>query len=717
MTAVLAGDFTDSPVKMMNRFLKMEHLKILKFDFNISTKLTLYLFLALIPFCVYWQVSHHDFINFDDNLYVTENPQVKSGLTEDGLVWSFSFRNKEKLYWHPLTWVSHMLDVQMYGLNPGFHHLTNVIIHMVNTLLLLMVLHRMTGHIWRSALVAALFTLHPINVESVAWVAGRKNVLSTLFWMLTLLMYSYYTEKPRITRYIALTSVFVLGLLTKPMLVTLPFVLLLLDYWPLGRIVLDRPRRHQLAAALNLVLEKLPLLIFSGLSVYLSSASVQTLGDVISFQSVPMSLRISNATVSYIKYVIKMIWPHDLTVFYPLPKIIPMWQVIGAVIILLAITVFVFRSLKRRPYLAVGWLWYLGTLVPVIGLIQVGLWPAIADRWAYLPLIGLFILIAWWIPELTQTRLDKVCIKKGNVTLVLFILASLMVCSVIQIRYWKNSMTLFQHALRVNSENCVAHNNLGTALADIGRYAEAKAHFADALKINPKYDPAYHNLGVGLLREGKIDAAVSQFHVALQLNHDHAESHNNLGLALIRKGIAAEAVKHFQLAVKFKPQYTDARRNLNLAMSIHRKLNQAVSSMGEAIDFSVEDPNLDLRLKRLLKKKVNLDLVISQLNKTLSLQPGFTKIKNDDIPIVIETKKRYENALLLFVEASRLRPNSPEAYYHISCIYARQGRIPESIQCLDQAILNGFNRWDIIKTDSDLQNIRKYDKYQLLVGG
>ena len=686
-------------------------------DFKVSPKVLLYLLLVLAPLCVYWPVSHHDFINFDDDLYVTDNPQVKSGITQDGLAWSFSFKNKEKTYWHPVTWLSHMLDVQLYGMEPGRHHLTNVLIHIANTLLLFVVLHRMTGHIWRSALVAALFALHPINVESVVWVAERKNVLSTFFWMLTLLLYAYYTEQPRLTRYIAMLGVFVLGLLAKPMLVTLPFVLLLLDYWPLGRFMLGRPLRDQLASAFNLILEKLPLLIFSGLSVYLSSASVQGVGGMKSFQSVPLSLRLSNAVVSNIKYVAQTIWPHNLVVFYPYPESIPMWQVIGALILLLGITLLVFWALKRRPYLAVGWLWYLGTLVPVMGLIQVGLWPAMADRWAYVPLIGLFIMTAWWIPDFTQSRAGRASHRKGLATLVLVILAALLVSTWTQIRYWESSMTLFQHALGVNSKNWVAHNNLGTALAALGRNTEAYAHFSEALKLNPKSARAHVNAGVELLGQGKIDAAISQFRIGLQLKTGFAESHNNLGLALFRKGKLEEAIRHFQLAVKFKPHYADARRNLKLAVSIHQKLNLAVTNLGEAIDFGALDLNLDDRLENLLNRKRELDQIISRLNKSLALQPGFNKLDNNDIPIVTETKKRYEKALPLFWEVNQLRPDSASAYYHIACIYARQDLIQESINYLDQAIQKGFNRWGMIKTDSDLANIRKTDGYQLLVQG
>ena len=343
----------------------------------------------------YWQVRNYEFINFDDDLYVTDNRNVQAGINRSGIKWAFSFEDKNKTHWHPLSWLSHMTDIQLYGMNPGQHHLTNVIFHIFNTLLLFFVLYRMTGKVWQPAIVAALFGVHPLNVESVAWVAERKNVLSTFFFMLTLLAYALFSEKPNTFRYLLIVIFFIFGLLSKPMLVTLPFVLLLIDIWPLGRIELLQPGNKRWCILGRLILEKIPLFILSGLSTFLGSASLQGLGSYISLQTAPMTLRLSNALVSYVKYMGKMIWPHNLAVFYPFPKIIPIYQTLGAFILLVWVSFMFFAAFKRRPYLTIGWLWFLGTLVPVIGLIQVGLWPALADRWAYLPMIGLLIIATW----------------------------------------------------------------------------------------------------------------------------------------------------------------------------------------------------------------------------------------------------------------------------------------------------------------------------------
>ncbi|MBW2440644.1 MAG: hypothetical protein JRH12_09235, partial [Deltaproteobacteria bacterium] len=388
------------------------------------------LFLVLVTFAVFCRVYGYDFVNFDDDVYVTENPRVRSGLTPDNIAWAF---RAENVYWHPLTWISHMVDVQIWGLDPGPQHLTNLIFHMLNALLLFLALNRMTGALWRSVFVAALFALHPINVESVAWVAERKNVLSTFFMMLTLLAYGFYAAKPGLVRYLMLVALFVLGLLAKPMLVTLPFVLLLLDYWPLGRFSVRDATVKRSDRVLSLILEKVPLFLLSGLSVIASSVSVQAIK---SLEAVPMTMRLGNALVSYMKYMGKMFWPFNLAVFYPYPQSISAGQLLGSIIILVMVSGFAIFLLKQHAYFAVGWFWYLGTLVPVCGLVQAGLWPAMADRWAYVPLIGLYIAIVWGIAELVEKHPS--CRKPISVTAIL-VIGILCATTWLQLGYWKNS--------------------------------------------------------------------------------------------------------------------------------------------------------------------------------------------------------------------------------------------------------------------------------------
>jgi len=728
---------------------------------GVRCKVLICLFLVLANLILYGQVNQHELINFDDDLYVTDNRYVQSGLNPKTIAWSFSFLNKEYTYWHPLSWLSHMLDVELYGMDSGRHHLTNVLFHIASTLLLFLGLHRMTGALWRSAFVASLFALHPINVESVAWVAERKNVLSTFFWMTTMWAYVIYSERPCFKRYLTVLFVFALGLLAKPMLVTLPFVLLLLDYWPLKRLrmglVTAGPAIKTQKTAkfidyrllnFRLVLEKLPLLALSLVAAYLSSVSLQLSGSMKTLGDVPMMLRIANALVSYVKYIAKMIWPHNLAVFYPYPESVPLWQTLGALVLLIGITVLVVWSFRRQPYLGVGWLWYLGTLIPVSGLMQAGLWPEMADRWAYLPFIGLFIMIAWGVADLAQRWQYR---RAGLGLITSVVLAAFMALTWTQIRYWENSVRLFEHALAVNQTNWLAHNNLGTALAaqgqnfeayqhfseslriDPGQYnphnnlgaflasknrnAEAIKHFSEALRLNPDSAHAHVNMGTELLKQGRIEPAIGHLNQALNLKPGFPESHNILGLALLRQGKLEAAIGHFRMAARIKPHYADARQNLNLALSVNEKLNRAAKNMLESMNFHPDDPDLDFKIKDLLEKKKALEQANNYFQKSLSLQPGFNKKEYNDMGIVSETKKSYDRMLRQFHQIRDQRPDIAETYYHIACIYARQDRIPESIIWLDQAIQKGFDRWDLIKTDSDLENIRGYDGYQLPVQG
>jgi Tfp pilus assembly protein PilF len=565
---------------------------------DISSRMFVCLLLIVISFAVYFPVHHYPFTSYDDDVYVYKNQHVRSGITKRSVGWSFGFDDKDKTYWHPLTWLSHMLDVQLFGINPGRHHLTNLLFHMANTVLLFLVFSRMTAAIWPSALVAALFAVHPINVDSVAWIAERKNVLSSFFWMLTVLVYTVYVKRPDIWRYGAVLLAFALGLLTKPMLVTLPFVLLLLDYWPLGRIGFRPPRAER---AMRVILEKVPLLMLSGLSVVLSSASVKGMGNVTSFISVPLSLRIANGLVSYVKYVAKLLWPQNLAVFYPYPKMLPLGQVIGALILLMGLSVLILRAMRDQPYLIVGWLWYLGTLIPVIGLVQVGLWPAMADRWAYVPSIGIFIMIAWGAADLAaKWRYGKIGLAFTSALLG----AALMIMTAVQVQYWADNVSLYEHAIDVTGDNYVAHNNLGVVLAEqkkptaakeqytkaiqikpnfatahfnLGvvleenrRLAEALMHYAEAIRINPAYVEAHNNLANGLVVQGKITEAIEHYAYALKLNPDDPELHNNLGVALMKSGQAEQAIENFKTALRIKPDYFAALKNLRLALNTQR---------------------------------------------------------------------------------------------------------------------------------------------------
>lgn len=547
------------------------------------------LFLVVIILIAYWQLPANDFLYFDDNLYITQNTHVQKGITRESVAWAFGFTDNE--YWHPVTWLSHMLDFQLFELRPGMHHLTNLFIHIANSLLLFLTLKRMTGSLWRSAFIAALFALHPLNVESVAWASERKNVLSTFFWMLTLLTYSYYAERPGFNKYLLTIFVFALGLMAKPMLVTLPFVLLLLDYWPLNRFKLARSSNNgnlislksiydgiQWPIVFRLVLEKIPFLALSIVSIYLSSLSLKRLGFIISMESVPMKLRIANALVSYVRYIKMMVWPHNLVVFYPFPKSIPLWQVAGAVVLLASVTILVFRALGSKPYLAVGWLWYLGTLIPVIGLVQAGLWPGLADRFTYVPLIGMFILTTWIIPDkIAEMRYGKKVLTVTAATA----LSALMICTWFQVRHWQNGITLFTHNLHVTPNNRMAHFALGNAYDIRGELDKALFHYSKSLEIDPNFAEAYNDLGYVLARQGNDKDAIYHYTEALRIHPTYARAHNNLGTALARQGKMKDSILHFRKALHFNPNKKKALYNLSWIFATNK--NDKLRNGQEAI--------------------------------------------------------------------------------------------------------------------------------------
>jgi len=529
-----------------------------------------YLFLVLTTFSLYWRVSGYDFINFDDYDYVAQNPYVQAGLTAKGTIWALtSFHGGN---WHPLTWLSHMLDCQLFGSKAGMHHLTNLLIHIVNSILLFLVFGKMTGSVWRSAFVAAMFALHPLHVESVAWISERKDVLSTFFWMLTMWAYIRYTERSGLARYLLIPLFFFLGLMSKPMLVTLPFVLLLMDFWPLGRLKLGQSGKEngiefQKTSVSWLIMEKAPLFAITAVVSIVTIIAAQKGGAVPSLDSLSLMDRAANSLVSYIGYIRKMFWPNDLAVFYPHPGSLPMWQAAGAGLLLTCLSVIFIKGFRRRPYLAVGWLWYLGSLVPVIGLVQGGA-QAIADRYTYIPLIGLFIMLAWGISDLAGKWRYRRLLLGIMAGLLLF---AIVVCTHLQLRHWENSIFLFSHTANVTANNYLAHNNLGNAFFKHGMIAAAIKHYSESLRIKPSYAKAYYNLANALQRQGNIEQAINHYLAAVRISPLYAEAHNNLGAALADQGKIDEAISHFEEAVRIKPDFIVARQNLNRFLKLRHK--------------------------------------------------------------------------------------------------------------------------------------------------
>jgi Flp pilus assembly protein TadD len=587
-----------------------------------------YLVLIFVTLVVFHQLPSHDFINLDDDILVYENPHVHAGLNKEGIAWAFT--TFEAYNYHPLTWLSHMLDCQLFGLRPGLHHLTNLLFHLMNTALLLLVLRRMTGTLWRSGFVAALFALHPLHVESVAWVAERKDLLSAFFWLLTMWAYARYAERPGLKRYLPVLLFFGLGLLAKPMVVTLPFVLLLLDFWPLGRMQFHqvgndgRPLEPKVPV-FRLVWEKIPLFALAAISIVVTFAAQQKGGALKSLEVFPLTTRIANALISYVSYIGKMMWPHNLAVYYPYSGSVPVWQAAGAGLALICLTVLLMGAARKRPYLAVGWLWYLGTLVPVIGLVQVGS-QAMADRYTYLPLVGLFIAIAWGVPSLLAGWHHRQSILAISTTI---LLVSFTVCTWLQLRHWQNSTTLFQHTVHVTANNHFAHNNLGVALARGGRLDEATYHYSQALRIKPDRAAVHNNLGNVLATQGSVDRAVDHYYQALEIDPNNAKAYNNLGNLLANQGKTEEAINHYTEALRLEPDYVGAHYNLGTALAEQGRTEEAINHLTEALRLMPYWAGAHNNLGVLLERRGRLDEAIRHYSEALRLDPDYAKARTN----------------------------------------------------------------------------------------
>ncbi len=528
--------------------------------------------LLVVILAVFWQSTDHEFIVYDDSLYVTENPHVNTGLTYRNMLWAFT--TIEASNWHPLTWWSHMLDCTLYGLNPNGHHLTNILFHIANTLLLGYLLFLATRNYWRSLFVAAAFALHPLHVESVAWIAERKDLLSSFFMFAALISYTRYARNSRPLFYALTLLLYAFGLMSKPMLVTLPFVMLLWDFWPLGRLRLQRRRNGDSADGMpgeastsswgHLIFEKLPFFALSLLSSGVTYYAQAHWGSVAGAHAVPFGYRFVNALVSYTKYIGNMLWPHHLAVIYPLPPNLTWAQAAISGLLLIGATLVVCRRAPMNPFLPVGWFWYLGTLVPVIGLVQVGR-QALADRYTYIPLIGLFIMISWGVPAFIQGR----PYRRSVVTAVaLLALVGATVASWIQLGYWKNDLTLFRRAIQVVDDNYIAHMNLGLAFFQRGNTEEASKHYYDAFSLGPKSDDLCYYLGLAFGEQGNLDKSIAYFTEAVTINPKFAVAHYNLGVALARQGRLDEGIRQFMKALQVDPGLVEARKALETAMRL-----------------------------------------------------------------------------------------------------------------------------------------------------
>jgi tetratricopeptide (TPR) repeat protein len=614
---------------------------------------------------------------------------VQNGLNLENITWSFTSTLSGN--WHPLTWLSLMVDCQLFGMNSGWHHLINLLLHILNSILLFMILSKMTNKLWQSGFVAALFALHPLHAESVAWISERKDLLSTLFLLLTMWSYVWYVGRPKFTRYLPVLLFLALGLLTKPMLVTLPFVFLLLDYWPLRRMRIDQLNDTDCANKSlvigRVLFEKIPLFILAAISSVITFLVQKHTGAVSSFEALPLGSRVSNALVSYMDYIGMMIWPSKLAVLYPHPVSLPWVKVAGAGLLLIIISLIVIKFRRTLAYLPVGWFWYIGTLVPVIGLVQVGI-QAKADRYTYVPLIGLFIIITWGVSDLIkQWRYKKIALSITAIAVLLV----LMRISLLQVRHWENSRTIFEHTLSVTTRNYLAHNNLGLALEEQGkideafeqylesldvyphfmdainnmanllqkndrtkeaikyyqealkifpgylemqnnlglalqkegRIDEAIKHHQEAIKIDPNYVNAYNDIGVACRKQGLIDEAIKNYRKALSLKPDHVDAHYNLGNALIGKGNIKEAIDHFEEATRISPYYINAHINLGSAFLMQRKIDEAIKHYRNALSINKDDVNALYNMGNALFIKGNVKAAIEHFQKALKIKPDF----------------------------------------------------------------------------------------------
>jgi tetratricopeptide (TPR) repeat protein len=696
--------------------------------------------LALVTVGLYWPAMRCDFVDYDDSAYVTENLHVQGGLTWAGIKWALS--NPVAANWHPLTLLSHMLDCQLFRLNPWGHHLTSVLLHAINTALVFLLLFQMTGlrgnkspilsslsprpdtgsktaaatasarqagALWRSAMVAGLFGWHPVHVESVAWVSERKDVLSTFFGLLSLLFYVCYVKKskvqsPKSKVFYGLTLIFLaLGLMCKAMLVTWPLVMLLLDYWPLGRMAgvrskesesdvrltrqpstlnpLARRSEAKTAQLSTLFLEKLP---FFGLAV---AASVVTFvvqkqsGAVTSIANLPLSGRIENSLISYCRYLGKMFWPVDLAVFYPHLGPWPVKEVLLAGGLILGITVLCIMVRRRYPFMLMGWLWYVGTLVPVIGLVQVSD-QAMADRYTYIPSLGVLILVIWGAYELTCRWRYRAMILSvaGGVAIVLCLGMTRR-----QLGYWQDSEALFRHALDVTKNNYFAHKALGLALGVKGQTDEAISQFQKALRLKPDFVEAHYALGIAFNQRGRTDEAINQFQEAIRLVPDDAQAHYALGIVFDQKNRTEEAIQQFRIAIRLKPDFAQARYNLGNVLCMKGQIDEAIKQYREAIRSTPDDATIHNNFGVALVRKNQTDEAIRQYREAIRLNPDFADAHNNLGSVLYRTGQTDE-AISQFQEVIRLNPDSAEAHNVLGFVLGMKGRTDEAISQFQEAI-------------------------------
>jgi protein O-mannosyl-transferase len=655
---------------------------------------------VLVTAAIYWPATQCDFVTYDDYMYVLDNQHVTSGLTLENARWAF--RSDYAANWHPLTWLSHMLDCQMFGVKPWGHHLTSVLLHALNAGLVFALLQLMTGAPWRSLLVTVLFALHPLRVESVAWVSERKDVLSSFFGLLALIAYVGYAQGRRpnpampdaqpATRNLFRASLLyclslfflALGLMSKPMLVTWPLVMLLLDYWPLGRLQ-NAPTSNTQHATRNTLLrlmrEKIPFFFLVALSSVVTFVVQKHGGAMTGVTRLPLGVRVETALLAYARYLGKLFRPVDLSVLYWHPGQWPLGQALlaGALILSLSVVIWVLR--RRYPYLLMGWLWFLGTLVPVIGLVQVGE-QAMADRYTYLPSLGVLILIIWGACELTRGwrhHMIALAVATGAASVLCLALTRQ------QIGYWKDGTTLFRHALEVTKDNQTVRRAYGDALGRKGQVDEAIGQYQEVIRLQPGYALAHNNLGIALWMKGQSDEAVGHYQEAIRLKPDYAEVYYNLGLAFASKGQMDKAIPQFQEAIRLKPNYGDAHNNLGIALGRRGRLDEALRQFQEAVRLSPDDSGAQCNFGNALAMKGRIDEAIRHYQRAIRLKPDYAEAHNN-LANALLGKGQIEMAINGFQVALKLKPGYAEAHNNLGIAYVGKGQMDEAIKQFEEAL-------------------------------
>jgi tetratricopeptide (TPR) repeat protein len=613
------------------------------------------LFLAVMILAVYWPVQQYKFINYDDTGYVTKNDLVRSGISVTGVkeaFYTFQMGN-----WHPLTMISHMLDWQLFGNKAGGHHWMSVIIHIFNTVLLFLFLRMATGTIWRSAFVAALFAVHPINVESVAWISERKNVLSTFFCILTMILYVWYTKSPDWKRYFPVLFSFSLGLMSKPMLVTLPFVLLLMDYWPLKRTVIKTRNGNQeeLSALIVkkqkmrfLIIEKIPLFFLSAISAFITLYAQKAVSAVMALESFPIPYRIGNAVISYVSYIRKMFWPLDLAVFYPFNYTMSSSHVILGVLLIVAITIFVCIYFRRFPYFTVGWFWYLGTMIPVIGLVQVGS-QAMADRYAYVPFIGLFVMLTWGL----ASYFKKIVQTKILIIIPILIISTLIIVTHLQLKNWRDSYTIFYHAVNVTKNNAFAHSALAGELLIRNQTKEAMIHAQKSLELNPKSYDTLIRLAWAYSNNNEPEKAIEALRKAIEINTKVPRAYDDIYNIYIRMGKKKEALDEYRNALKVNSNNPELYTKYGDALASQGYHDDAIMQYNEALRVKPDDISANYNLGMALLQKSDTEGALKQFQKVIVLQPQYADA-HYQLAIILKKKGMIEESQRHQQEAKRL---------------------------------------------------------------